>query len=138
MNKTLTPLAALEDIILYLNANEPKGLYCENIEIIKTALKEYEEGLENAKTYVSHTAKNALFDLEVLAMKNTSRKYWKLPQQLANDVKKELKALEIIKRYIKLGGMGIDTSDCYFPYMSFEQKEGLSKEEYDLLKEVLS
>ena len=53
-------------------------------------------------------------------------------------IEKELKALEIIKRYIKLGGMGIDTSDCYFPYMSFEQKEGLSKEEYDLLKEVLS
>ena len=31
-------LYALEDIILYLNANEPKGLYCENIETIKQAL----------------------------------------------------------------------------------------------------
>ena len=27
-------LEALEDIILYLNAIEPKGLYCENIETI--------------------------------------------------------------------------------------------------------
>lgn len=31
-------LEALEDIILYLNASEPKGLYCENIEIIQQAL----------------------------------------------------------------------------------------------------
>ena len=31
-------LGALEDIILYLNASEPKGLYCENIETIQQAL----------------------------------------------------------------------------------------------------
>ena len=31
-------LEALEDIILYLNAKEPKGLYCENIETIQQAL----------------------------------------------------------------------------------------------------
>ena len=35
-------LEALEDIILYLNANEPKGLYCENIEVIKQELKALE------------------------------------------------------------------------------------------------
>ena len=35
-------LEALEDIILYLNASEPKGLYFENIEIIKNALKAFE------------------------------------------------------------------------------------------------
>ena len=35
-------LEALEDIILYLNANEPKGLYCENIEVIKKELKALE------------------------------------------------------------------------------------------------
>lgn len=35
-------LQALEDIVLYLNANEPKGLYCKNIEVIKTALKSCE------------------------------------------------------------------------------------------------
>ena len=33
-------LEALEDIILYLNASEPKGLYCENIETIQQALLE--------------------------------------------------------------------------------------------------
>ena len=31
-------LEALEDIILYLNASEPKGLYCENIETIQQSL----------------------------------------------------------------------------------------------------
>ena len=35
-------LEALEDIILYLNANEPQGLYCENIEVIKKELKALE------------------------------------------------------------------------------------------------
>ena len=36
-------LEALEDIILYLNASEPKGLYCENIEIIQQALLKAEK-----------------------------------------------------------------------------------------------
>ena len=35
-------LEALEDIILYLNASEPKWLYCENIEVIKKELKALE------------------------------------------------------------------------------------------------
>lgn len=43
MNKELE---ALEDIILHLNANEPKGLYCKNIEILKTALKENSKKLK--------------------------------------------------------------------------------------------
>ncbi len=34
---------ALEEIILYLNANEPKGLYCENIEVIKQDLERLEK-----------------------------------------------------------------------------------------------
>ena len=38
----MTREEALEDIILYLNANEPKGLYCENIEVIKQELKALE------------------------------------------------------------------------------------------------
>ena len=36
-------LGALEDIILYLNASEPKGLYCENIETIQQALQKAEK-----------------------------------------------------------------------------------------------
>ena len=38
----MTSKEALEDIILYLNANEPKGLYCENIEVIKKGLERLE------------------------------------------------------------------------------------------------
>lgn len=34
---------ALEDIILYLNATEPQGLYCENIEVIKQDLDRLEK-----------------------------------------------------------------------------------------------
>ena len=34
---------ALQDIILYLNATEPKGLYCENIEVIKQDLERLEK-----------------------------------------------------------------------------------------------
>ena len=36
-------LEALEGIILYLNASEPKGLYCENIETIQQALLKAEK-----------------------------------------------------------------------------------------------
>lgn len=36
-------LEALEDIILYLNASEPKGLYCKNIETIQQALLKAEK-----------------------------------------------------------------------------------------------
>ncbi len=36
-------LEALEDIILYLNATEPQGLYCENIEVIKKDLERLEK-----------------------------------------------------------------------------------------------
>ena len=39
----MTGLEALEDIILYLNASEPKGLYCENIETIQQALLKAQE-----------------------------------------------------------------------------------------------
>ena len=38
----MTSKEALEDIILYLNTNEPQGLYCENIEVIKKELKALE------------------------------------------------------------------------------------------------
>ena len=38
----MTSKEALEDIILYLNATEPKGLYCENIEVIKKELNALE------------------------------------------------------------------------------------------------
>ena len=39
----MTREEALEDIVLYLNATEPKGLYCENIEVIKQDLERLEK-----------------------------------------------------------------------------------------------
>ena len=39
----MTGIEALEDIILYLSASEPKGLYCENIETIQQALLKAEK-----------------------------------------------------------------------------------------------
>ena len=39
----MTDKKALEDIILYLNATEPKGLYCENIEVLKQKMNRLEK-----------------------------------------------------------------------------------------------
>ena len=117
MNKTLTPLAALEDIILYLNANEPKGLYCKNIEIIKAALKEKDEAFH-----------------EVV----------KIYQELIASFTKELKAFEIIKNHII--SREHYTSGIYFEkdgdYYEIKLRNGadcfFTEEEYELLKEVLN
>ena len=133
-------LEALENIKHY---DSRVGLHESDYSIIETALKEYEEGIENAKTYVPHTAKNALFDLECLAMRNTSRSFWKLPQQLANDVKKELKALEIIKEkrvdtYLLCSCNSVDEYNSMFEHrFGSYDKRALTQEDYDLLKEVL-
>ena len=67
-------LEALEDIILYLNASEPKGLYCENIENIQQALLEL-QSIKEANT------SEALKKLEMLsdcaeAMKEAPSSNW--------------------------------------------------------------
>ena len=49
-------LEALEDIILYLNASEPKGLYCENIETIQQSLlkaEKYEKIILGIEDYLN-------------------------------------------------------------------------------------
>ena len=53
----LSSKEALEDIILYLNATEPKGLYCENIEVIKQdieRLEKLEKENQELKDKVNH------------------------------------------------------------------------------------
>ena len=67
-------LEALEDIILYLNASEPKGLYCKNIETIQQALLEL-QSIKKAKP------SEALKKLEMLsdcakAMKEAPSSNW--------------------------------------------------------------
>ena len=53
-------LEALEDIILYLNASEPKGLYCENIETIQQSLlnaEKYEKIILGIEDYLNRRIK---------------------------------------------------------------------------------
>ena len=63
-------LAALADIILYLNASEPKGLYCENIETIQQALLELQSIKEANPSEALEYIENKLKDLEYVAKKN--------------------------------------------------------------------
>ena len=60
-------LEALEDIILYLNASEPKGLYYENIEIIQQALQRL-EAIENAKPSEALECLKKLNGMEISSM----------------------------------------------------------------------
>ena len=58
----MTSKNALEDIILYLNATAPKGLYCENIEAIKKDLEVLDilkgiSGFMSVKFFVKHLTK---------------------------------------------------------------------------------
>ena len=56
----MTGLEALEDIILYLNASEPKGLYCENIETIQQSLlnaEKYEKIILGIEDYLNRRIK---------------------------------------------------------------------------------
>ena len=125
---------------------------CENkFSNIETALINYEKGIENAQGYKPRSSMQALFDLESLAIMRTHKSFWKLPEQLANDVRKDLKALKIIKE------KRVDVSwfreclscanplevynDRYDKIRSWDGKDyhfmQLTQEEYDLLKEVL-
>ena len=100
-------LEALEDIILYLNANEPKGLYCKNIEIIKTALKNYE-------IYVKY-----------------AERMEKEQKTLNNRLKTQTEILRIIK------DKQVDVAMFQPNGYSARYRKPLTQEEHDLLKEVL-
>ncbi len=107
----MTGLEALEDIILYLNASEPKGLYCENIETIQQALLNAEQehkALEIIKEKYPDV-------VEVKLCKDYD--HYKLRMSSKHDT-------EIVK---------IDWNDkSLLDYLSL-----LTKEEFNLLKEVL-
>ena len=113
MSKELTPLEALKNVIKYCEYK-----YCdEELYIIENALNKL-EGLE----MVYKVAK----DYEEELIKD--RDYWR------NEAyKKQLKALEIIKKIIKydVEVNGDNTIPEYHPNDVFTQ------DEYDLLKEVL-
>ena len=114
----------------------------ELLDIIETALKNYEEGLYHAKTYVKHTSKQALYDLLGLAIKNVDKSFWKLPEQLFDDVNISLKALEIIKEtpefawYVKIYENAYEMVSDAKGFRLNNSVEEL-QEMFDLLKEVL-
>ena len=122
MNKELQ---ALEDITLYLNANEPKGLYCKNIETIKNALIEIDEIFEN------HNIKSFTELNERLCYYNEIK--------FDDDIKQmKLKALDIIKakRANVCLLLRCATVERYNKGICYEAKH-LTQEEFNLLKEVL-
>ena len=97
-------LEALEDIILYLNASEPKGLYCENIETIQQALLE----LQSIKKAKPSEALECLDKLVKQIELDEDTDYWEIRnahitvEQALLKAEKEHKALEILKRNIKV------------------------------------
>ena len=148
-------LGALEDIILYLNASEPKGLYCENIETIQQALLELQsikeanpsEALNGLESYIN----NIIFAKDLINQKQQLLTNITTIKQALLKAEKEHKALEIIKEHIKFDDRGIETYTYDFKNLvtkfliRLESKDtGATfhihldtEEEFNLLKEVL-
>ena len=112
----------LEEIILYLNANEPTGKYCKNIENLKNRLlKAYEDEEENKRLWNDITTVDKQYT------------------DLMLDYQEQKKVLEIIKE------KGVDVGylktcktleeynyNCWNDEEDFNKK--LTEEEFDLLK----
>jgi hypothetical protein len=121
MNKELTPLQALDNIIeTFIDKDS------EDIKTVRTALKEYEYEKEQHEYFAKQ--------FEDYKSAYHTQKY-ELEQ-----VEKKLKALEILKRYVykieKYNGCSGTEYWIFFDGMESENND-LSKEEYELLKEVL-
>ena len=68
-------LDALEDVVLYLNASEPKGLYLENIDVMQKELKAFEIiTTKNVNTFAIKRDRKILADFSY----NYYLKKWKL------------------------------------------------------------
>ena len=148
-------LEALADIILYLNASEPKGLYCENIETIQQSLLELQsikeanpsEALNSLESYIN----NIIFAKDLIDQKRQLLTNIETIKQALLNAEKEHKASEIIKEHIKFDDRGIETYTDDFKNLvtkfliRLESKDtGATfhihldtEEEFDLLKEVL-
>lgn len=139
-------LLALEDIILYLNASEPKGLYCENIETIQQALLELQsikeanpsESLEAFGRITLHTEYDNDSHYDGLHFEDDC----KLVDKALQKSEKEHKALEIIKekecdmrwfKYCIKVNSEVETYNNGLP----EYYEKLTQEEFNLLIEAV-
>ena len=128
----MTPLEVFNKI----TSGGCKGKYHEYCEIVETALKNYQELLGRPCVLVGRTngQTQALID-------KISKNYKEIKITNLEDEKK-LKALEIIKEK-EVDIYGIKNSENVYDYNSGIENENnfenklLTKEEYDLLKEVL-
>lgn len=121
-SKELTPLEALERIKKWFpfKVNE---LEYQDICIIETALKNYQELLERPCVLVGRTNGHTKALIDMISKNYKEIKITNL------DDDKQLKALEIIKEYFVL------TSE--YGQVSLETKKLIPEDKYDLLKEVL-
>lgn len=130
-------LKALEDIILYLNANEPKGLYVENIIIIKSALKRLQE--IDTNTIPNMKERYNECNIERIIVRNERAKLYKENEKLKRvlEIIKEKKVnvdilLDYIQRDNKLSLGALKTYN-----LEVDKSKHLTQEEFNLLKEVL-
>jgi hypothetical protein len=130
----------LEEIILYLNANEPTGKYCKNIENLKNALIELksikEANPSEALECLDNLENSLSLANELLRVTDTSAmdKYIATIKQALLKAQEQKKALEIIKEK----NVRID-SVKYYDLEEYNQiyENKLTQEEYYLLKEML-
>ncbi len=76
----------------------------------------------------------------LLALENIIETFYDKDSEDIQIVRKELRALEIIKKYISIKVISGDLFDYYIDdvqYVSTSSQNVMSKEEYDLLKEVI-
>ena len=121
MSKELTPLEALNKVVYCYG-------YDKNIEIIETALKNYEE-LTNKPVILygrTHEKSQALID--------TICANYKVVRIVNLEDEKKLKALEEIK---KVKGLIEEEDFCEYNGKYYFFAGEVDKETYDLLKEVL-
>ena len=139
MTKELTPLEALERIknIKTLSVPERRVVtfqekYKEELNIIETALKNYQELLEKPCVLVGRTQGHTK------ALIDTISKNYKEIKITSLEDEKEIKAFEIIKKK-NVSTIGLKYHSTCENYNNdlLKGEYPLTKEEYDLLKEVL-
>ena len=139
MTKELTPLEALERIknIKTLSVPERRVVtfqekYKEELNIIETALKNYQELLKRPCVLVGRT------NGHTKALIDTISKNYKEIKITSLEDEKEIKAFEIIKKK-NVSTIGLKYHSTCENYNNdlLKGEYPLTKEEYDLLKEVL-
>ena len=120
-------LEALEDIILYLNASDPKGLYCENIETIQQALLE----LQSIKEANPSEALECLDKLAKQIELDEDTDYWEIRnahitvEQALLKAREQKNENELLKEIIK------SFFDKGCPLHQYTDKEGILQIEVD-------